>query len=87
MWLLFSIISSLFLIGIGSQGGVFFLPTFFSFSWIYFITFPIFYGIGGLVIGFIFTPMINLLLKIIKGLDLDLEMYEEHKAYQPPASY
>lgn len=38
------------------------------------ILYPIFYGIGGFIGGFIITPIINLALKIIKGLDLDIEM-------------
>ena len=38
------------------------------------IIFPIFYGGFMFVTGLIFTPIMNLILKIIHGLDLDIEM-------------
>src|SRR3989344_6102361 len=59
----------------------------FDFNWLYFLYFPIIYGIIWFILGLIFTPITNLILKIIKGLDLDIEMYEEHKSYQPPVNY
>jgi hypothetical protein len=59
----------------------------FDFNYIYFLYFPVIYGIIWFILGLIFTPITNLILKIIKGLDLDIEMYEEHKSYQPPVNY
>jgi len=38
------------------------------------IVLPIFYGIMFFVMGFIFTPIINLILKVIKGIDLDIDL-------------
>lgn len=35
--------------------------------------FPIFYGITAFVGGLIFIPIMNLVLKIVKGVDLELE--------------
>jgi len=42
-----------------------------------FILFPLLYGILGFVGGLILTPVMNLALKVIKGLDFDLEIKEE----------
>lgn len=46
----------------------------FGFSWLSIILFPILYGIGGFLMGLIFTPIYNLILKIIHGVDLDIEI-------------
>jgi hypothetical protein len=42
--------------------------------WLNVIFFPLGYGIIGFVAGVILTPIMNLILKIIKGLDLDIEV-------------
>jgi len=48
------------------------------FKWIFgvgaIIFLPIFYGIFGFLAGLIFTPIMNLILRMIKGIDLDIEM-------------
>ena len=38
---------------------------------------PFLYGVMGFVGGLIFTPIMNLSLRIVKGLNLDLEIEEE----------
>lgn len=38
------------------------------------LTFPILYGIISFIAGLIFTPIMNLILKIIGGLELDISM-------------
>ena len=43
-----------------------------SFGFMGLILFPIGYGIMGFLSGLIFTPIMNLALKIIKGIDLEL---------------
>jgi len=43
---------------------------------------PIFYGVMMFLSGLIFTPIINLILKIIKGIDLNIEMQEETTVQQ-----
>lgn len=48
------------------------------------IIFPIFYGFMMFLAGLIFTPIINLVLKIIKGIDLDIEMQEQTQVQQQP---
>jgi len=45
--------------------------SFVSFSFLNFFLFPILYGIGGFIGGFIFIPLANLVLKLIKGIDLE----------------
>jgi hypothetical protein len=50
-----------------------------DFSWVYIIVFPIIFGVGNFVIALIFTPLSNLLLKIIKGIDFELDL--EGKTY------
>jgi hypothetical protein len=37
-----------------------------------FILIPLIYGVLSFLLGFIFTPLMNLVLRIIKGLDLDM---------------
>ena len=37
------------------------------------IIFPLFYGVSAFIGGLIFTPLMNLTLKIIKGVDFELE--------------
>ena len=49
------------------------------------IILPIAFGIFGIISGFIFTPIINLILKLIKGIDLEL-VEEEVVAQQKPSS-
>ncbi len=38
-----------------------------------FILIPLIYGILSFLVGLIFTPIMNLVLRIVKGLDLDME--------------
>ena len=38
---------------------------------------PLLYGVMGFVGGLIFTPIMNLSLRVVKGLNLDLETEEE----------
>jgi len=45
-------------------------------GWLVLILAPLIYGIISFLIGLIFTPLMNLSLKIINGLDLDIEMQE-----------
>ena len=45
-----------------------------SFSWYYILILPLLYGVIGFISGFILTPIMNLVLKMTKGLDLDLEL-------------
>ncbi len=45
-----------------------------SFSLIYILILPFLYGIVGFLGGLILTPIMNLVLKITKGIDLDLEL-------------
>ena len=46
-------------------------------SWyLFLLIFPLISGIINFLIGLIFTPLMNLSLKIINGLDLDIEMQE-----------
>ena len=45
-----------------------------SFKFSYLIIFPLLYGVMGFVLGIITTPIINLVLKMIKGIDLDLDL-------------
>ena len=49
---------------------------FISSSLIFFILFPIVYGVASFVLGLIVIPIINLTLKIKKGINLDLELGE-----------
>lgn len=43
-------------------------------SWyIFLLIFPLISGVINFLVGLIFTPLMNLVLKIIKGLDLDME--------------
>lgn len=41
-------------------------------GWISLIIFPLGFGVLSFLTGLIFTPLMNLVLKIIKGLDLDM---------------
>jgi len=85
------VLSSLFLAatsvnGIPVEGGSL-VPDIFSLGWLSIILFPILYGIAGFVSGVILTPISNLIFKIIKGIDINLEE-EEVKSnvsqYAPP---
>ncbi|MEK6832411.1 MAG: hypothetical protein AABY32_00040 [Nanoarchaeota archaeon] len=42
-------------------------------GWLSILLIPLGYGVLSFLIGLIFTPIMNLVLKIIKGLDLDME--------------
>jgi len=53
-----------------------------SFSLINLILFPLIYGILGFIFGLIFTPIMNLVFKIIGGLDIIIEEPEEASATQ-----
>lgn len=44
-----------------------------GFSWISLLTLPLFYGIFMFVAALIFTPIINLILKLIHGLDVEIK--------------
>ncbi|MBI3623476.1 hypothetical protein HY212_05360 [Candidatus Pacearchaeota archaeon] len=59
-----------------------------SFNWLNLVLFPIIYGVIGFISGLILTPIINLILKIIGGIGLDIDFddypQEIHQAYQPP---
>ena len=45
-----------------------------GFTWLNLFLFPLMYGVGGFLGGLIITPLYNLILKIINGLELDIEM-------------
>ena len=44
-----------------------------TFNWLNLLWYPLIYGIMMFLSGLIFTPITNLILKIIGGIDLDLE--------------
>jgi len=44
-----------------------------GFNWINLLTLPLFYGIFMFVAALVFTPIINLILKIIHGLDVEIK--------------
>lgn len=46
----------------------------FSFGWLNLLWFPLIYGIVMFLWGLIFTPITNLVLRIIGGIDLDLKI-------------
>jgi len=74
MGIVFSIFSSIFMSATSGLMAESVNP--FSFNWLFLILFPILYGLGGLIVGFIFVPLSNLVLKIVKGIDLDLQKME-----------
>lgn len=47
---------------------------------LYLLIVPLVYGVLSFLSGFISTPLMNLTLKITKGIDLDIEMQEETPA-------
>ena len=47
-------------------------------SFLSIILLPLLYGIVGFLSGLIFTPIMNLTLKIIKGIDLDMVLGGHH---------
>ena len=49
-------------------------------GWMALFLAPVIYGIMFFLLGLIFTPLMNLTLKITKGIDLDIEMQEETPA-------
>ena len=65
----------------------------FDFSWFNLVLFPLIFGAMGFVSGLILTPIINLTLKVIGGIDLDLDFQEYHQQPQqvyrpsPPPQY
>ena|SRR3989344_8638468 len=65
----------------------------FDFSWFNLVLFPLIFGAMGFVSGLILTPIINLTLKVIGGIDLDLDFQEYHQQPQqvyrpsPPSQY
>ena len=78
----------------------FFAPTVFPISGILGLTtgvfaiiiFPLFYGVSAFIGGLIFIPIMNLTLKIVKGIDFELEAIavkqEVHvPVYQPKPEY
>jgi hypothetical protein len=77
MGLIFGIIFALF-----SLGGIAYTEAIsgifgFMFGIWAIIFLPIFYGIMMFLVGLIFTPIINLILRIINGIDLDIEMKQQ----------
>jgi len=50
------------------------LMGFFSVGWLSLLTIPLIYGVIGFLSGLIFTPIMNLVLKIVNGIDLDIQM-------------
>jgi len=48
--------------------------------WMYLVGIPIGYGVMMFIISLIFVPLVNLTLRIIKGLDLDLDLTESTSA-------
>jgi hypothetical protein len=46
-------------------------------GWLGLILFPLIYGILFFLIGLVFTPLMNLILKMINGLDWDIEMEQQ----------
>jgi len=79
MGIFFSIISILFGSALGNSSGI---SPLFTFSWFNLFLFPLLSGIVGFISGLIFTPIINLILKIIKGLDFDLEIFSDSSQTQ-----
>ena len=71
MWLVGKLISSLLSSLTGSLGGTV-VTTSFSFVWI--LILPFFYGVIGFISSLIFIPIMNLVLKMTKGINLDLEL-------------
>lgn len=57
-------------------------PTTLNFGWISILVLPLLYAIFGFVGGMIVALIFNLILKIIKGFDVDLEEVEETKNSQ-----
>ena len=51
------------------------------------IIFPLFYGVSAFIAGLIFTPIMNLTLKIIKGIDFELEAIAVKQEVRAPANY
>ncbi|HLC78429.1 MAG TPA: hypothetical protein VJH92_04850 [Candidatus Nanoarchaeia archaeon] len=76
-WVVVSMVSALF--ASATDGGLTTTNSLLDFSWIYIIVFPIIFGIGNFVIALIFTPLSNLFLKIVKGIDFELDL--EGKTY------
>lgn len=70
MWIAAKLFSSLVFSSLGPLSPV----SSTSFSWIWIIILPFFYGIIGFVSSLIIIPIMNLTLKITKGIDLDLEL-------------
>ena len=75
-----ALFSSLLFSGVPIPEGIFSLAT----GFMAILIFPILYGIIGLVGGFIFTPIFNLILKLIKGIDLEI-VEEEVVVQQKPS--
>jgi hypothetical protein len=48
-----------------------------GFSWYYVILFPLLYGIFAFIGGIILVSIMNLTLKITKGIDFDLELADK----------
>ena len=55
----------------------------FDFSWFNLVLFPLIFGAMGFVSGLILTPIINLTLKVIGGIDLDIDFQEYHQQAPP----
>jgi len=73
------IFSIMMAIGMALFSGLFssFVTTGLGSSWLYIILFPFIYAIITFIVSIISIPLMNLALKITKGIDLDLELAEQ----------
>lgn len=78
-----SLINALFSSATSSVGAV----SFGGVGWFSIILFPLAYGIIGFILGLILTPIMNLILKIIKGLDLEIEEGNSYDMQEQPQQY
>ena len=93
MWIASLILTSLF--SPAGDSGFLSISSILSFNAINLLLFPIGYGIVSFILGLILIPITNLILKIIKGIDLDLEAenfvsqmpVQQTTNYRPPARY
>jgi len=73
---------------ISSSGVSDVMPDFLSMGFFSVIVFPLAFGVGGFLCGLIFTPVVNLILRMIRGIQLDIENdpVEVHQEYMPPTN-
>jgi len=72
MWLVSKMVSNLLSSLVSSLGGTVVSTNYFSIIWVFIL--PFFYGIIGFISGLIFIPIMNLVLKMTKGINFDLEL-------------